>query len=221
MMDKNRPPNISGSARIIDKNVLADRCGRLSCQSIGGLVGSNSENGYAEIDSNGYGLRSTANVTIHAEIGLYGSRKYEMNVTKRSELRRIPARGSRDWETICQILDEGFLAHVGFSVHDQPFVIPTLYGRRGENLYLHGSAASRMLKELETGIPACVTVTLVDGLVLARSAFHHSMNYRRSLHSEQQGSLRMATKKLSRCESFPSTSSPVDGLKFDLRTKRN
>lgn len=101
-----------------------------------------------------------------------------MNLTKRSELRRMPARGSHDWNTISRILDVGFLAHVGFSVRNQPFVIPTLYGRRGEKLYLHGSAASRMLGELETGLPACITVTLVDGLVLSRSAFDHSMNYR-------------------------------------------
>ena len=101
-----------------------------------------------------------------------------MTLTKRTELRRIPDRGSRERETINQILDAGFLAHVGFCVAGQPFVIPTLYGRNGERLYLHGSAASRMLRELETGIPACVTVTLVDGLVLARSAFDHSMNYR-------------------------------------------
>jgi nitroimidazol reductase NimA-like FMN-containing flavoprotein (pyridoxamine 5'-phosphate oxidase superfamily) len=102
----------------------------------------------------------------------------KMNLTKRTELRRLPDRGSRDWDTINQILDAGFLAHVGFCGDGQPFVIPTLYGREGERLYLHGSAASRMLRELETGISACVTVTLVDGLVLARSAFDHSMNYR-------------------------------------------
>jgi uncharacterized protein len=101
-----------------------------------------------------------------------------MLLTKRTELRRIPDRGSRDWETINTILDAGFLACVGFCVDGQPFVIPTLYGRDGERLYLHGSAASRMLQELETGIPICVTVTLVDGLVLSRSAFDHSMNYR-------------------------------------------
>jgi hypothetical protein len=101
-----------------------------------------------------------------------------MNLTKRTELGRFPARGSHDWETIKQILDTGFLAHVGFCVSGQPFVIPTLYGRDRERLYLHGSAASRMLEELETGILACVSVTLVDGLVLARSAFDHSMNYR-------------------------------------------
>jgi nitroimidazol reductase NimA-like FMN-containing flavoprotein (pyridoxamine 5'-phosphate oxidase superfamily) len=101
-----------------------------------------------------------------------------MNLTRRSELRRIPARGSHEWNTIYRILDVGFLAHVGFSVRGQPFVIPTMYVRKGEKLYLHGSAASRMLGKLEMGIPACVTVTLVDGLVLSRSAFDHSMNYR-------------------------------------------
>jgi uncharacterized protein len=101
-----------------------------------------------------------------------------MNLTKRTELRRLPDRGSHDRETIDSILDAGFLAHVGFCLDGQPFVIPTLYGRDGERLYLHGSAASRMLRELETGVVACVTVTLVDGLVLSRSAFDHSMNYR-------------------------------------------
>lgn len=101
-----------------------------------------------------------------------------MNLSKRTELRRIPDRGSHDWTTITQIFDAGFLAHVGFCLGSQPFVIPTLYGRDGERLYLHGSASSRMLRELETGIPTCVTVTLVDGLVLSRSAFDHSMNYR-------------------------------------------
>lgn len=101
-----------------------------------------------------------------------------MKMTRRSELRRIPARGSHDWDTVKRVLDVGFLAHVGFCVEGQPFVIPTLYGREGEKLYLHGSAASRMLGELEIGISACVTVTLVDGLVLSRSAFDHSMNYR-------------------------------------------
>ena len=101
-----------------------------------------------------------------------------METTQRSQLRRIPVRGSHEPETIYAILDAGFLAHVGFVAGHQPFVIPTLYGRENDMLYLHGSAASRMLHELETGVPACVTVTLVDALVLARSAFHHSMNYR-------------------------------------------
>jgi len=99
-------------------------------------------------------------------------------ITDRTKLRRLPQRGSHDLASVHRILDAAFLCHVGFNVNGQPFVIPTLYGRDGETLYLHGSAASRMLRELESGVPACVTVTLVDGLVLARSAFHHSMNYR-------------------------------------------
>ncbi len=101
-----------------------------------------------------------------------------MNTTERSQVRRLPNRGSHELETIYKILDAGFLAHVGFSIDGQPFVIPTLYGREDDHLFLHGSAASRMLRTLQTGAPACVTVALVDGLVLARSAFHHSMNYR-------------------------------------------
>ena len=90
----------------------------------------------------------------------------------------MAGRGSHSSETINQILDAGFLASIGFCVNGQPFVIPTLYGREAEKLYLHGSVASRLLGELGTGIPACVSVTLVDGLVLSRSAFDHSMNYR-------------------------------------------
>jgi nitroimidazol reductase NimA-like FMN-containing flavoprotein (pyridoxamine 5'-phosphate oxidase superfamily) len=101
-----------------------------------------------------------------------------MKRTVRSELRRLPNRGSHDWAAIHAILDAAFLAHVSFNVDQQPFVIPTLYGREDDKLYLHGSAASRMLRELETGVAACVSVAMVDGLVLARSAFHHSMNYR-------------------------------------------
>jgi uncharacterized protein len=101
-----------------------------------------------------------------------------MTTTARSTLRRLPDRGSHELSAIYAILDAAFLAHVGFNVNGQPYVIPTLFGREGDKLYLHGSAASRMLRELEGGVQACVTVTLVDGLVLARSAFHHSMNYR-------------------------------------------
>jgi uncharacterized protein len=101
-----------------------------------------------------------------------------MNPTKRTQLGRLPNRGSYDAEAIHAVLDAAFLAHVGFQVNGQPLVIPTLYGREVDKLYLHGSAASRMLRELEIGVPACVCVTIVDGLVLARSAFHHSMNYR-------------------------------------------
>ncbi len=98
--------------------------------------------------------------------------------TDRNKVKRIPNRGHYDREAIFSVLDDGFLCHVGFNVNDQPFVIPTLYGRDGDNVFLHGSAASRMLNNLADGIAACVTVTHVDGLVLARSAFHHSMNYR-------------------------------------------
>ncbi len=101
-----------------------------------------------------------------------------MKTSGRTELRRLPKRGAHDAVTINAILDAGFVAHVGFQVDGQPFVIPTLYGREGALLYLHGSVASRMLRELATGVAACVTVTLVDGLVLARSAFNHSINYR-------------------------------------------
>jgi hypothetical protein len=90
----------------------------------------------------------------------------------------LPKRGSFDRETICRILDESFICHVGFVVGDQPFVIPTAYARMKDHLLIHGSSASRMLRALAGEINVCVTVTLLDGLVLARSAFHHSMNYR-------------------------------------------
>src|ERR1043165_3161578 len=98
--------------------------------------------------------------------------------TDRTKLKRLPKRGHFDGETVYSILDEGFICHVGFAVDGQPFVVPTGYARVDDRLYLHGSQASRMLRNLAGGIDACVTVTIVDGLVLARSAFHHSMNYR-------------------------------------------
>ena len=98
--------------------------------------------------------------------------------TDRTKLKRLPKRGHFDRETVYAILDEGFICHVGFVVDGQPFVIPTGYARAGDKLYIHGSQASRMLRNLAGGVDACVTVTLLDGLVLARSAFHHSMNYR-------------------------------------------
>jgi uncharacterized protein len=99
-------------------------------------------------------------------------------VTERTTLKRLPQRGSYDRELVYRILDEGFVCHLGFAVDGQPFVIPTAYGRIEDKLYLHGSAASRTVRSMGAGIPVCVTVTLVDGLVLARSAFHHSINYR-------------------------------------------
>lgn len=98
--------------------------------------------------------------------------------TERTQVRRLPKRGVYDRSRIHAILDEGFLCHVGFLVDGQPYVIPTGYVRAGDQIYLHGSAASRMLRSLDQGIDVCLTVTLVDGFVLARSAFHHSMNYR-------------------------------------------
>ena len=98
--------------------------------------------------------------------------------TERTQVKRLPKRGKYERETVFAILDEGFVCHVGFSVNGQPYVIPTNYGRSGDTLYLHGSAASRMLRTLSEGVPVSVTVTHVDGLVLARSAFHHSVNYR-------------------------------------------
>ena len=96
----------------------------------------------------------------------------------RTRVVRESQRAVYDREVVYQILDEAFLCHVGFVVEEQPFVIPTSYGRDGDLLYIHGSAASRMLRNLDQGVPVCVTVTLLDGLVLARSVFNHSMNYR-------------------------------------------
>jgi len=98
--------------------------------------------------------------------------------TARTRVTREPERGVYDRAAAYQVLDEAFICHVGFVVDNQPFVIPTGYGRSGDNLYIHGSAASRMLRNLDQGIAVCVTVTLLDGLVLARSIFNHSMNYR-------------------------------------------
>ncbi|WP_394846553.1 pyridoxamine 5'-phosphate oxidase family protein [Pendulispora brunnea] len=98
--------------------------------------------------------------------------------TPRTTLHRIPDRGSYDRDLAYSILDEGLYASVGIAVEGQPFVIPMVYGRMGDRLILHGAAASRLLKAGAKSTPICVTVTLVDGLVFARSGFHHSMNYR-------------------------------------------
>lgn len=102
----------------------------------------------------------------------------EIAVTERTRVRRLPKRASYDAATIYAILDEALICHVGFAVDGRPVVIPTIHWREGDRLYIHGSAASHMLRSLKEGIEACVTVTLLDGLVMARSAFHHSMNYR-------------------------------------------
>lgn len=102
----------------------------------------------------------------------------EFTPTERTQVRRLPKRAVYDREAVYRILDEGLVCHIGFVAEGKPVVIPTGYGRKGDMIYLHGSAASRMLQTLRKGVDVCVTVTLVDGLVLARSAFHHSVNYR-------------------------------------------
>ena len=102
----------------------------------------------------------------------------DLEPTPRTTLRRLPARGHFDRATVNAILDEALVCHVGFVSDGQPFVIPTIHARVGDQVFVHGSAASRMLKTLQGGVPVCLTATLLDGLVLARSAFHHSMNYR-------------------------------------------
>ncbi len=102
----------------------------------------------------------------------------KLRETQRTRLKRLPKRGLYERETINAILDEAFICHVGFVAGGQPYVIPTGYARIGDDLMIHGSSASRMLRSITEGIDVCVTVTLIDGLVLARSAFHHSMNYR-------------------------------------------
>jgi hypothetical protein len=98
--------------------------------------------------------------------------------TERTQVRRLPKRALYEREAVYRILDEGLICHIGFMAEGKPVVIPTGYGRRGDTLYVHGSSASRMFRAMGEGADVCVTVTLVDGLVLARSAFHHSMNYR-------------------------------------------
>ena len=100
-----------------------------------------------------------------------------MAASEKIKVKRVPKRGSYDRETIYRILDKEFVCHVGFIHEGYPVVIPTLYGRQGDSIYLHGSMASRMMKNLSQGLEMCVTVTLINGLVLARSAFHHSANY--------------------------------------------
>jgi nitroimidazol reductase NimA-like FMN-containing flavoprotein (pyridoxamine 5'-phosphate oxidase superfamily) len=102
----------------------------------------------------------------------------EFKPTERTKVRRLPDRGKYDSESVYGILDEAFICHVGFVVEGQPYVIPTGFARVNDTLYIHGSAASRMLRTLADGVQVCVTVTLIDGIVMARSGFHSSMNYR-------------------------------------------
>jgi nitroimidazol reductase NimA-like FMN-containing flavoprotein (pyridoxamine 5'-phosphate oxidase superfamily) len=120
----------------------------------------------------------------------------------KTKLRRLPKRGAHDRETIDAILDEGLVAHMGF-VHDgQPVVIPTLHARLGDEVIVHGSSASRALRSLADGAPMCLTVTLIDGLVLARSAFHHSVNYRSVVLFGAARLLESAEEKTAALEAF-------------------
>jgi len=123
-------------------------------------------------------------------------------ITQRNQIKRLPQRGNYDRPLIHQILDEGLVCHVGFVVEAQPFVIPTAYGRVGDCLYIHGSPASRMLRTLKESVEVCVTVTLLDGLVLARSAFHHSMNYRSVVIFGKAEVVEEATEKLAALKAF-------------------
>ena len=126
--------------------------------------------------------------------------------TTRSRVRRAPKRAAYDRTTVEAILDDALICHVGFVADGQPYVIPTLHARVGDTVYLHGSTASRMVRTLAAGAPACLTVTHVDGLVLARSAFHHSMNYRSAVvlgtmrlvedRAEQEAALHAFTEQL-------------------------
>ncbi len=139
----------------------------------------------------------------------------EFTPTKRTKVQRLPDRGSYDRETVFSILDEGFVCHVGFVVDGQPFVIPTNYGRVEETLYLHGSSASRMLRTIAEDVQVCVTVTLVDGLVLARSAFHHSVNYRSVVILGRAKPVEDAEEKMRALEAF--TDHVVPGRWKDIR----
>lgn len=122
--------------------------------------------------------------------------------TERTRVIREPHRGAYDRQTIYKILDEGFVCHVGFSTDGQPFVIPTLYARIGDAIYFHGSAASRMLRGAAAGVSVCVTVTLTDGIVLARSVFNHSMNYRSVVALGKATLVDAATEKLEALRAF-------------------
>ena len=135
--------------------------------------------------------------------------------TERTVLKRLPKRGDYDRAAVFQILDEAFICHVGFIADGKPVVIPTSYGRIGDDLYIHGSAASRMLRSLEEGIDVCVTVTLIDGLVLARSAFHHSINYRSVVIFGNATVVNNPDEKMSALQAF--TDHVVSGRWADVR----
>jgi nitroimidazol reductase NimA-like FMN-containing flavoprotein (pyridoxamine 5'-phosphate oxidase superfamily) len=119
-----------------------------------------------------------------------------------TRVRRMPARAAYGRETIEAILDEGLVAHLGFSVDGQPYVVPTLHARVGEQLYFHGSSASRTVRALAEGAQMCLTVTLLDGLVLARSAVHHSVNYRSVVVLGQAQAIEAPKEKMAAIEAF-------------------
>jgi len=120
----------------------------------------------------------------------------------RSTVKRLPKRGYYDRATVYAILDAGFICHVGYAIDGQPYVTPTIYWREGNAVYWHGSSASRMLRTLETGTDCCLSVTHLDGLVLARSAFHHSLNYRSVMLFGKAHKIEDAAEKLAKLESF-------------------
>ena len=129
----------------------------------------------------------------------------EFQKEDRNLVRRVPKRGHYDKETVYEIIDEALMCHVGFTMENQPFVIPTIHVRDGDRILLHGATTSRLLKHVEAGNPLCITVTHLDGLVLARSVFHHSMNYRSAVvfgkghlveDGEKMSALELFTEKL-------------------------
>ena len=136
-------------------------------------------------------------------------------VTDRTRVIREANRAVYDRDAIYKILDEGFVCHVGFALEGQPFVIPTMYARVGDWLYFHGSAASRMLGGASSGNPVCITVTLLDGLVLARSVFNHSMNYRSVVALGQAVLVDDPVEKLAALEAF--TQKLIPGRWSDAR----
>ncbi len=120
----------------------------------------------------------------------------------RSKVKRLPKRGHYDRATVYAVLDAGFICHVGYAIDGQPYVTPTAYWREGDAVYWHGSSASRMLRALETGADCCLTVTHLDGLVLARSAFHHSLNFRSAMLFGRAHKVEQPADKLARLEAF-------------------
>jgi len=136
--------------------------------------------------------------------------------TATTQVNRAPKRGHYDFETVAQILDEGLVCHIGFVAEGKPFVIPTAYGRIGDKVYIHGAPASRMLKSLLTGIDICLTVTLLDGLVLARSAYHHSMNYRSVVLFGQARAVTETQEKMTALKAF--TEHVMPGRWDDVRS---